>query len=186
MKRGFYTLLLLLFALRVAGHAQIEWRVYTAPNKSFTVELPWEPTYVRSNLNDMPASIRRNRQLFKGSMSVESYDLRMYSKDEPTTRTHLGVHNLSESLSEQEFDAGADSLMSRVGGKDQRLLKNEPVTVNGLRGREYVYERGKASGRALIVNAKNRVYFLHYHTESEKGISRGPVERVFNSFRPRP
>jgi len=185
MRQVLHAFLLLVFAFCLGANAQPDWRVYSAPNKSFTVELPWKPIYERHNLNGMPTSIRKNRQLFKGSTSIDAYDLRMYTQ-ESSTRTYISVYNLAETLSEQEFDAEAESVMSRLGGKDQQFLRNEYVTVYGLRGREYVYEKGKASGRILMVNANHRVYFLHYHTENEKGISRGPVERVFNSFRPRP
>lgn len=161
--------------------AQPKWFVYSAPDNSFSVELPWKPIYERRNFSNFLPGIRQRMETFKGTQYQEFYNLRMYP-DESSTRFYINVYELAKKRSDTEFDDEVDSLMSSLSDKDKHFPKNESVSINGFHGREYIYEKGKASGRVLIINAGNRIYLLRFHTENKKGISRSPVEKVFNTF----
>lgn len=163
--------------------AQPKWQVYTAANKSFSVELPTKPIYKRRRLASY-VGLSRDRY-FKGSSYEEFYDLNIYRSDS-FTRFSISVFEVAETRSEREFAEEADSIIAAVGGESMRLLKNDSVRVNGLQGREYVYEKGKASSRVLMVNGGKRIYILRFFTDDEKGIHREPVERIFNTFQPTP
>lgn len=161
--------------------AQPKWKVYTAPDKSFSVELPWKPIYSRRNFIGF---VSGTPTMF-GSRAGDIYDLSMYT-NESFTHFFIIVYDVPLRRNEQEFDAEADSIMEKVNGSNKRFIKHEAVTFNGLHGQQYVYERGKLSGVAVLINAGHRVYFIHFYTENSKGIARGPVNRVFTTFEPTP
>jgi hypothetical protein len=179
-----------LIALGVCSvsHAQPKWFVYSPPDKSFSVELPWKPHYEHRNYSDFAGNMRGRMERFKGTNYLNYYYLQMY-ENETSTDFYISVYDVARKRSDKEFDDEVDSMISppkQAEDKDWHLVKDEAVTVNGLHGREYVYERGKLSGRMLIVNAGHFIYVLHYHTEDKKGVARPSVERVFNTFQPTP
>jgi hypothetical protein len=166
--------------------AQPKWRVYTAPgpDKSFSVELPWNPVYVRRNTAGMqggPGGV----VAFRGTSTVDIYNLNMYTNEEHTSFV-ISVYSLSISDTEKEFDA--EGKLAPIGSRPQKPdeWQENAVTINGLRGREVIYKKGKVSSRLLMVFAKHRIYEVVFTTEDKKGISRGPVERVFSTFQPTP
>jgi hypothetical protein len=161
-------------------YAQPKWRVYSPSNKSFSVELPWEPINRRRNLTSyMPNSVSP----FKGSTVDDWYDLSMYI-DESTTRFFIHVYDVAFKRSQEEFDREVRQIMLVDTCKRCLFLKDESVVVNGLSGREYVYQQDKVTGRVLFINGGRRIYTIHFNTENKKGISRGPVDRVFSTFQP--
>jgi hypothetical protein len=122
---------------------------------------------------------------FKGTMNEDLYDLSMYV-DEADTSFHILVYDMAERRTDEAFDTEADSIMSAWNGNDKNFVKKGSVAVNGFHGREYLYEKGKEQGRVLILSAKNIIYFVSFHTRDKKGVSRAPVNRVFDSFQPTP
>lgn len=172
-------LLCLLIASEV--NAKPDWRLYTSPNKSFSVELPWKPNNRRRNLLTLaPDSEIR----FKGSSVDDRYDLSMYT-DESLTRFFIDVYETAFKRSQAEFDSEVRQIL--VDACDRcRFFKNDPVVLNGLSGREFIYQKSKVTGRMLFINGGLRIYTVHFYTEDKKGISRGPVDRVFATFQPAP
>src|SRR6266849_5094299 len=95
---------LLLSALSLIGlcshaEAQPKWHVYTAPDKRFSVELPWKPYYTRRRTVGMqggPGGV----VAFRGTSSVDIYNLRMYGNEDLTAFV-INVYTLSERDSEK-------------------------------------------------------------------------------------
>lgn len=180
MKRFLFASILLFFLIPANTNAQPKWRPYTSPGKTFTVELPWKPIYQRKQITGM---VPNSAGPFKGIQSVDYYNLNMYI-DEGSTSFFIFEYEVADKRSDQDFDIEVDSIMSGPGGKDKNYLQNRPVTVNGLHGQEYFYEKGKTSARVLVINAGHRIFLLRFSTEEKKGINRGPVEKVFSTFQP--
>ena len=161
--------------------AQPKWRVYTPSNKSFSVELPWNPITRHRNLMGLAPN---TGSPFKGSTDDDWYDLSMYI-DESSTQFVIHVYRVPFKRSQEEFDLEVRRIMKADSCKNC-FTKNEPVVLNGLSGREFIYERDKGSRRVMFINGGNRIYTVSFYTEDRKGISRGPVDRVFSTFQPTP
>jgi hypothetical protein len=58
------------------------------------------------------------------------------------------------------------------------------VTLSGLHGREFVYEKGGMPGRALFINGVTRIYYLIFQIERKDARSNEIASRIFNTFRP--
>lgn len=106
--------------------------------------------------------------------------------DEPSTSFFIHEYALANQRTEQEFDSEVFSLVAEVDGNSKEVLKAQSVRINEFQGREYIYRNDKISCKLLIINKGNRILLLQFRTEDRKGISRGPVNRVFNSFLPLP
>ena len=47
-----------------------------------------------------------------------------------------------------------------IGGDDKHFSREADVIVNGLHGREFIFEKGNMSGRALFINGGTHIYYL--------------------------
>lgn len=177
------TLILILLVLISAGFnsilAQPGQRIYSPPNKCFTVELPEAPKFRRIRMTRNDIMFRRGGSGYAAyyiSPSLNSYE----------TIFTTGVLRLYVPMNNQEFDDNTYVFMSMYGGdkEDSAFKKKADVTIAGFHGREYVYEASEAVGRALFINAGKHVYFLIYHTKSEEELSSEVVVRMFSTFKP--
>ena len=186
-----------LFGLLIVAeiNAQPKWRVYTSPNKSFSVELPWKPINRRRNLHylvsqqstlqNLPRFDKLTVGVFKGTSIDDWYDLSMYI-DESSTLFYIHVYEVRSKRSKEEFDSEVREIMRVDTCKSCRFFSDESVVLNELSGREIIYQKGKESGRVLFINGGYKIYTLSFQTEDKKGVSRGPVDRVFDTFQPAP
>jgi hypothetical protein len=106
--------------------------------------------------------------------------------DEPSTHFFIHAYDVAFKRTQEQFDAELEEIMGDDQCKRCTFSKNEPVEVGGLYGREYIYQQKKASIRILFINGSHRVYTVKFSTEDKKGISRSPVDRVFDTFQPTP
>src|SRR5215213_3217905 len=157
-------------------NAQSSWQVFSPPDKSFTVELPTQP---RRPLNKEESA----ESIFENIKSAYVYTLKLRSND-PVPDFSFGVLYLSKPLSNPKFDETVNSNMLWIGGDDKHFSKESDVIVSGFHGREFIYEKGIASGRALFINAGSRIYVMLFHTEVEGDISSEAVSRIFRTFKP--
>lgn len=178
MRILFFCLSLILGSAFVA--AQPKWRVYTPANKIFTVELPWNPHYKRLEAH---ALMMGTAGPFKGINSIETYDFSMYIDEEHTSFV-LRVYDLAKTRSEADFDKEVEEIIAN-SSKPSASVSNKSVVVNGLHGKEYLFVNGKESARILFVLSGHRAYVMQFSTEDKKGVDRGPVNRVFDSFQPK-
>ncbi len=187
---------LLTLLLGAELNAQPKWQVYTPSDKSFSVDLPWKPIYRRRNLQylvsktetltqNIPRFDRLRTPVFKGTSVDDWYDLSMYT-DESSTIFFIHLYEVRYKRSAEDFDSEVRQIMRVETCKSCTFLKDEGVVLNGLSGREIIYQKGKESGRVLFINAGSRVYIVSFQTEDKKGVARGPVDRVFSTFQPTP
>ena len=176
MRRNRFIPLSALILLAVGPNAatQTKWQIYTAPDKKFSVEVPSKPNYQRR------ATIGRVGPLtpIEGVTVVDSYDLRV---SEPNTSFTINVYSVIDQDPFQRFEK-----IRAASVPNPNFTKDEAVEINGLHGREYVYKKGKAASRFLIIFAEHLIYTVTFYTESDKGVERGAVNKVFESFKPTP
>lgn len=170
--------------LWMSAGAQPKWRLYTAPDNSFSVEVPWKPIYrIRRTITSSVSGDALGP--FTGTMAEDPYDLSMYV-DEQSTHFQIKVYSVAQARDEIAFERESDSVVLKIAGDKSNILKRESVSVNGLQALHYVYAHQKAQSRILIVNGNHRIFMLWFFTEDKKGIDRGPVNKVFNTFQPSP
>lgn len=153
------------------------WERFSPPDKSLIVKLPERPKLLK-NKNESPQVIFRNAK------SSYTYTANLGPGGDPDPEILFGVLRLSKPISKRSFDKTVNSNMLWIGGDDKHFSKQSDVIVKGFHGREFVYEKGDMSGRALYLNGGTRIYFLIFQTETEGRISSELVSRVFNTFRP--
>lgn len=171
-------ILLVLVSSKLAS-AQLSWRVFSPTDKSFTVELPERPRQVTppGNTEEPPESLFENIR----SAYVYTFSLR---RNEPMAGFSFGVLHLSKPISKSQFDQTVNSSMLWIGGDDKHFSKEADAVVSGFHGREFIYDKGIASGRALFISAGSRIYLMLYHTEVEGDIASEAVARIFRTFKP--
>jgi hypothetical protein len=160
-------------------YAQSSWKVFSPPDKSFTVELPEKPRQAKP-----PSDTEESAEsLFENTKSAYAYTLSL-RKNDPVPEFSFGVLYLSKPMSNSRFDEAVNSNMLWIGGDDKHFSKEADVVLSGFHGREFIYDKGIASGRALFINARNRIYLMLFHTEVEGDISSEAVSRIFRTFKP--
>lgn len=92
--------------------------------------------------------------------------------------------HLSKPLTNRTFDEIVNSNMLWIGGDDKRFSREADVRVAGIHGRDFIYEKGNDSGRALFVNGGRRVYFLMVQTDDKSKTTSEKVSKIFKSFQP--
>jgi hypothetical protein len=176
---GLLTCALILLISSEFADAQSNRQVFSPPDKSFTVELPGKPRRAKP-----PSSTEESvESLFENTKSAHAYALSL-RKNNPPPEFSFGVLHLSKPLSNSQFDEAVNSHMLWLGGDDKHFSKEADVVVNGFHGREFIYDKGIASGRALFINASGRIYLMLFHTEVEGDISSEAVSRIFSTFKP--
>lgn len=142
--------------------------------------MPQEPR--RTDKTD-PTSIDE-ASFFKCTKSVIAYELQPKSHS-PEYAFVIGVFDVSACKRKSEtFNKEVNDLVAILGGDDKRLIKNEQMKVNGLPGREFIYENGDLYGRVLVVNGGKRIYMLTYTNDAYGTTTSAETTRMFSSFRP--
>jgi hypothetical protein len=162
------------------NQTQSTWRVYSPPDKSFTVELPQEPRHT----NKIDPTSTDEASFFECTKSVDAYELQLKPQSSEYAFV-IGVFNVSGCQRKAEtFNKEVKGLVAIIGGDNKRLIKNEQVKVNGLPGREFIYQNGDLYGRVLVVNAGKRIYMLTYTNDASGTTTSAETTRMFSSFRP--
>jgi hypothetical protein len=151
------------------------WEQFSTPDDSLSVELPAKPN-VLTKKNESLAII------FKHSNSAYSYAVNLGFESEPEIL--FSVLLLSKAMSNRDFDKTVNSNMLWIDGDDKHFSREADVIVNGLHGREFVFEKGNMSGRALFINGGTHIYYLMFQSETRHAKSAELVVRIFNSFVP--
>lgn len=166
----------------IPNRTQSGWRVYSPPDKSFTVELPGEPQH--TNKLDPTSSDENEKSFFKCTKSINGYVFPLRPAH-PANVFVIGVFDVSDCKRKRElFDEEVKGLVTVIGGDNKRLVSDSAVRTDGLPGREFIYENGDSYGRVLIVNAGRRIYLLSYTTDVRGATTSSEATRMFSSFRP--
>ena len=142
---------------------------------SLSVELPAAPNVLKKKNDSLDVN-------FKHSKSAYSYTVNLGSESEPEIL--FSVLRLVKVMSNRDFDRTVNSNMLWIGGDDKHFSRKADVIVNGLHGREFVFEKGDMPGHALFINGGTHIYYLIFQSETERPESSEVVVRIFNSFRP--
>jgi len=164
------------------NQTQSDWRVYSPPDKSFTVELPGEPH--QTNKLDPASSDENEKSFFECTKSIKAYSLPL-RPEHPANVFVIGVFNMSGCKRKPElFDEEVKGLVTLIGGDDKSLISDSATRANDLPAREFIYENGDRYGRVLIVNGGRRIYLLSYTTDIRGATTSPEATRMFSSFRP--
>ena len=169
-----------LFSLTASGFvpAQAKWHIFSPPDKSFTVELPENAKPVAPQKDEISFE-----SLFDNVRSGYAYNFGLRRND-PLPGFLFGVVHLTRPTSNHQFDETVNSNMLWIGGDDKHFSKEANVIVSGFHGRDFIFEKGDASGRALFLNSGTRIFFLFFLTEDKGVVLSESVARVFRTFRP--
>jgi hypothetical protein len=190
MKTAALTLAVIMFAAS-RGHAQ-DWRVYSSPNKSFSVELPAPLSKVKSFDGEHGVNFGGGQ----GEQGVSSYAAIEADPDD----CRFGIIVISGRLGatllgSQPRDKSFWYLSVLFIGDDDDAKPDieREVLVNGLSGREYFYIRdeqkfplGRVSShhtRGRIFDADGKLYIVVFVGRKTADLTSPDAERFLNSFR---
>lgn len=158
------------------------WRVFSPPNKSFTVELPGKPRHAKKL--DPTSSDENEKAFFACTRSIDAYILSPHS--DPLSNTFvIGDFDVSGCLRKPEqFEVEVNRIIAIIGGDNKRIVRDALVLVDGLSGREVYFESGERFGRLLFVNTSKRIYMLVFQSAAAEATASPEVTRMFSSFRP--
>jgi len=163
----------------IQNETQSGWRIYSPPDNSFTVELPQEPRHT----NKIDPTSADEASFFECTKSVDAYELQLKPQF-PEYAFVIGVFDVSGCQRKPEtFNKEAKGLVAVIGGDNKRLIKDEQVKVNGLPGRQFIYENGDLYGRVLVLNAGKRIYMLTYTNDAAGTTTSPETNRMFRTFR---
>lgn len=180
MKVVFLMLLTLLIA-SLASDAQ-SWRVYSPPDKSFTVELPASMQRVTFFEGKHGAS---NEPGLDADKNVASYAALQTT---PEVREYgvIVIDGKSKELDSAEREKRVAGLDFVIGGDDATPTSVQTVHASTLTGKEYVYAKEIAEGiytRGRVFDAGERIYVIVFRARTAKDLNSPDAERFLNSFR---
>lgn len=150
-----------------------DWILYTPPDGSFSVELPWEPICVedaREAADVLTGALYFTFEVPSATGAHVSYMIAaadvpdVWRKRKSADAVMLAFLGLAEQASE------------RVTGKTR-------VTVGGLPGYDYQTAKPGRNSRERIVGAGARVYILSYNTDRRAEVFTPEGDRFIDSFR---
>ena len=151
------------------------WQHFSTPDNSLSVELPAKPKVLKQKNESLEV-------IFKYCKSAYSYAVDLGFESDPEIL--FSVLLLSKAMNNRDFDTIVNSNMLWIAGDDKHFSKESDVIVSGLHGREFFFEKGQMSGRALFINGGTHIYYLMFQTDTEPAKSADVVARIFNSFHP--
>ena len=176
-------LLLILIMLAATSHsvvAQSGWRTYSPADKSFSVELPETSRIQREKISREERNIS---YIFGGAKPADLYSLRLRADvSEPSFGVY--IFHPAAPLSNKKFDHEVNSNMLWLFGDDKHFSKQADAMINGLHGRDFIFEKGGTSGRAVFANAGRRIYLLVYIREEGGEPTSEIADRIFETFKP--
>lgn len=181
MKVIFLMLLTLLMTLE-QRHAQ-SWRVYSPPDKSFSIELPAPLRRVTFFEGKTGASSEAGLDVDK---NVSSYAA---LQSAPKVREYgvIVIDGRSKELDPVERRKRVAGLDFVIGGDDATPTSKSTVQANGLTGKEYVYAKEIGDGiytRGRVFDAGKRIYVIVFRARTAEDLGSPDAERFLNSFRP--
>ena len=147
-----------------------DWRVYTAPDRSFSVELPCEP--MRTNVSEPETPVY---QYSCGGEETSGFFL-------------MDVMDLSDSERVKLREAAAFERSIRESfSPNKRVVKMTAINVDGGMGRDIIVHNTKneedlSRGRVIVIGARH--YQIAFVSSDAKALESPAVERFFATFKP--
>jgi hypothetical protein len=146
------------------------WRVYTPPDKSFSVEVPCDMDQTNVSASETP--------IYEYSCAT--------TDDSAFTGFIVEVLNISEKAKVRDAAAFEQSLRDEFL-PDKRVTKMEPIQVSNGIGREIVVtniRNPESTGRARVIVIGKRRYDAAIFSTDPKALESPLAERFLSSFKP--
>ena len=177
-----FLITLLLLSIHINVAAQAKSVIFSPPDKSFSVELPSPAKPEKPKRNSEAMTVN---DLFGGIKDGvgSSYLIKLTPYEHYPS---VGVGSLIplKPRDQKSFVDEVNSYMLWMFGDNKHFSKEADVVVNGFSGREFVFEKGVGSGRALFVNSGRRIYMLTYFEEEYGQPTSEIINKLFASFKP--
>jgi hypothetical protein len=148
-----------------------EWRVYTPPDKSFSVELTCEPK--QTSVSEPSTPIYQYACGLEESVGPHFFVIVVFNAD----------FDVAKSRDEAAFERSVkDSLTP-----NKRLIKLIPIKVEGGIGREMIFTNTRDdmdNGRARVIIFGKHRYEILFGATDLKMLESPPAERFFATFKP--
>jgi|CXWL01.1.fsa_nt_gi hypothetical protein len=153
---------------------------FTSPDRRFNIEVPesTKPLPKKLSLEEETLS-----ELFGSKQAAELFEIKLSPKEEEASSQVITFYTPNP-LSGKKFKDDVNGHMTWLFGDDKKFSKEADAVVNGLPAREFIFEKGSGSGRAMFVNAGKRIYLLAYFVENGGEPTSEVVQRMFASFKP--
>ena len=162
-----------------------KWRVYSSPDKKFSIELPSPLTRVKS---------------FDGKHGVDfdpeqdKYGSSYVARESPSGDARFGIISLNgraKFLAAPKRSRTIEGLSWLLIADEDELQFMRPATMikrNGLIGREYFYIKAKTINsplftRGRIFDTGDMIYVMVFIGRDQEDLTSADAERFFNSFR---
>ena len=146
------------------------WRVYTPPDKSFSVEVPCDIDQTNVSVSETP--------IYQYSCAT--------TDDSAFTGFSVEVMNISEKAKPRD-EAAFDQSIRDEFLPDKRVTKMVPIEISNGIGREIVVTNTKdpdSKGRARVIVVGGRRYDVAFISTDPKALESPRAERFFSSFKP--
>ena len=159
------------------------WILFTAPDASFTVELPELPKQeAKDAVGDRSNETDISLGFFRCTKFVQTFMLSSRLKPD-SSRVAISVTDISGCRRKRsEFDKEISLLFSIIGGSHKEILSDKQMKVNGLSAREMIYKNGsEIYSRTIAIDGGTRIFVLTY---DRLGGDLSEEERIFRTFNP--
>lgn len=132
------------------------WKEFSSTEAGFSILMPGIPESKSLLINP-------------GMINYQSYGLQTASAGYLVTYSDLPVYSEDPALIKKALDESRESMLtSNVGMK---LLSEKEITINGIPGREWLYEYAGKISRQRTIPVKDRLYHLVLLTSSDVAFS---------------
>ena len=151
------------------------WRVFAPRRMGFRIEFPAKPHRIDDLYGDT-----------EGYKSVDVYGV---SQLVPIRKEYQVIVLVpSEEMSKGNPDENKLwGLKFTIGGDDAVPTRQSDIRVNGLKGKEFIYDFPDADAlghrKGRIIDARRRIFVLIYATNTASDLNSSAAARFFDSFK---
>jgi hypothetical protein len=153
------------------SHAQSSWRLFSPPDKSLRIETPVPLNRIDDMYGDTSPDGYKSIDVFGGeSKSRGSFLIVILTPSEEMRSKHPNANEI----------AGLEFV---IGGDDAKPLSERVINVQGLKGKEFIYNLDGKRTRGRILDSGERIFVLVYGSRKAKDITSPSATRFFDSFK---
>ncbi len=163
----------------------------------FTVEPVFSPQSLppeayASKLNVIPWKKVEDEKLFSIEMPGVPSDYNMLGEgvkmkvffDLPTMTFYMAGHTIAGNNNTVDLDEALEKMAKNMGSKGNKIQAKE-IMIEGVRGREGVFEIPGASFKVRLLQKKTILYMLFVGTTRNSNLSNPGINKFFSSFIPK-
>lgn len=141
------------------------WRVFSPPDGSFRIETPVSLSRIDDMYGDDSPEEYKTIDVFGGESKSQSILIVVLTPSEKMRREHPNGNELG-------------GLEFVIGGDDAEPLSEKLINVQGLKGKEFIYNRR----RGQILDAGERIFVIVYAGKNAKNLNSLSATKIFGSF----